>query len=92
MDKAKEALSSRGAKLHTHEMHIRRIADGKYLVTHDLRDKHGRPPMDGQSDRREHSVDNAKALGAHVEANAPEESPQEEAQESPAVEAAEPGE
>jgi hypothetical protein len=92
MDAAARALGSRGQRLHVHETHIRRIADGKFLVTHDLRDRHGNPPMDGQSNRREHSVDNAKELAAHVEANAPEESPQEEAAESPMQEAAEPGE
>jgi hypothetical protein len=90
---AKDVLGSRGEKLHTHEMHIRRIADGKFLVTHDLRNKRGMPPMDGQHDRREHSVDNVKALAEHVAANAPEEGedPQEEAAESPAQEAAEAG-
>jgi hypothetical protein len=92
MDAAARALSSKGNKLHVHETHIRRIADGKFLVTHDLRDKHGHPPMDGQRDRREHSVDDVKALAAHVAANPPEESAQGEAGESPAQEAAEPGE
>jgi hypothetical protein len=48
--------------------------------------------MDGQRDRREHSVDNVKGLAEHVAANPPEESaenPAEEAAESPAQEAAE---
>jgi hypothetical protein len=92
MDSAKDVLSRHGQKLHIHESHIRKIADGKFLVTHDLRDKHGRPPMDGQRDRREHSVDNVKGLAEHVAANPPEESaenPAEEAAESPAQEAAE---
>jgi hypothetical protein len=41
-------------------------------VTHDLRNKHGHPPMDGQRDRREHSVDNVKELAQHIADNPPE--------------------
>jgi hypothetical protein len=92
MDSAKDVLSRRGQKLHVHETHIRKIADGKFIITHSLRDKHGNPPMDGQRDRREHSVDNVKELAAHIEANPPEEAsenPAEEASESPVQEAAE---
>jgi hypothetical protein len=59
-------LSSKGAKLHTHQMHIRRSANKKYIVEHELADKNGQPPQDGQSATAEHTVDNIAELQAHV--------------------------
>jgi hypothetical protein len=52
-DSAAKVLASKGDKLHTHEMHIRHADNGGYIARHDLRDKHGRPPADGQKDSRE---------------------------------------
>jgi hypothetical protein len=47
-------------------MHLRRIADGKFIARHDLRDGSGRPPMDGQSESAEYSLNNPAELAAHV--------------------------
>jgi hypothetical protein len=78
MDSAKDVLASKGEKLHVHETNVRRIRDGKFLVTHQMRDKHGHPPSDGQSEKREHSMDNIKDLLAHIQANQPQADDQQE--------------
>jgi hypothetical protein len=80
MDSAKDVLASKGEKLHVHETNVRRIRDGKFLVTHHMRDKHGNPPSDGQSEKREHSMDNIKDLLAHIQANQPQGDEQQEQQ------------
>jgi hypothetical protein len=84
MRRAKDVLASEGEKLHTHAMHIRRIAEGKYVATHEMRNKRGDPPNDPRRATREHSLDDAKALAQHVEAAmAPDPDAMDEAGEGP---------
>lgn len=64
-DSAAKVLSSKGKKLHTHEMHVRRTKNG-YIAKHDLRDSKGNPPSDGQSADAEYNVANPAELAAHV--------------------------
>lgn len=63
--KAAQVLSAKGAKLHTHEMHIRRTKNG-FVAKHDLRDSKGHPPQDGQDSQAEYNMANTKELAAHV--------------------------
>ena len=76
-DSAAKALASKGSKLHTHEAHIRRTANGKYIVRHDLADENGQPPTDGQSPTAEHSLNNMAELQAHIGQAMPEEQQEE---------------
>ena len=84
-------LGSKGKKLRTDEMNIKRTDNSGYIATHELRDRDGNPPMDGQRSRKVYGIANHKDLAAHVTKHMgpPEESPEEEAGESPQVEAAE---
>jgi hypothetical protein len=70
---AADVLSSKGEKLHTHEMHIRRSDNKKYIVKHDLATKEGNPPSDGQKATQEHSLNNMAELQAHLAQAMPEE-------------------
>lgn len=63
---AKEVLSSKGAKLRTHGMHIRRSANKGYIVSHDMRDQSGKEPMDGQSSSLEYALAGPDELAKHV--------------------------
>jgi hypothetical protein len=63
---AAAVLSSKGQKLHTEGMHIRRTANKGYVAKHELADKHGRPPTDGQKPDPEYALANHAALQAHV--------------------------
>jgi hypothetical protein len=47
-------------------MHIRRTANGGYIARHDLRDKEGNPPNDGQRPDAEYGLSNPEELAAHV--------------------------
>ena len=95
MAKAEDVLSSKGEKLHTHQMSIRRIAEGKFIASHEMRNKRGEPPADPRRSVREHSLDDHKALAAHVAAAmAPDPDAEDEAGEmagSPENEAGEAG-
>lgn len=71
----RKMLGGRGAKLHTHEMHIHGTDNGKYVVKHDLRDKNGNPPTDGQRASAEHSLNTPEELAAHVQQMAPQMNP-----------------
>ena len=64
-DSAGKVLASKGKKLHTHDMHIRRTKNG-YVAKHSLRDSKGNPPQDGQSGEAEYNVGNPAELAAHV--------------------------
>jgi hypothetical protein len=66
MEAAKRALSSRGKRLHTHEMHVRRTNNGGFIARHDLRDRNGQPPNDGQSDSAEYGLADQAALAEHI--------------------------
>ena len=59
-------LASKGAKLRTHEMHVRRTDNGGYIARHELRDRHGRPPADGQRSEAEYALSNPEELARHV--------------------------
>lgn len=63
---AAKVLSSKGAKLHTHAMHIRRTKNG-YVAKHELRDSKGNPPTDGQSEEAEYNMANPAELAQHVQ-------------------------
>lgn len=65
-DKAKKMLGGKGKKLITHEMNLKRLEGGKTLARHQLADKHGNPPQDGQKATKEYAL-NPEELGAHVE-------------------------
>lgn len=66
MNGAAEVLGRKGAKLHTHGMHLRRTQNG-YIARHELRDKNGNPPNDGQSPEAEYNIANPAELAAHVQ-------------------------
>ena len=65
-ESASKVLSSKGKKLHTHGMHIRRTQNG-YVAKHELRDGKGQPPQDGQSADAEYNVADPAELAAHVQ-------------------------
>lgn len=89
---AAKMLGAKGKKLHTHSMNVARTDNKGFIATHELRDRNGNPPTDGQRSQKIYSLKNHAELAAHVAkhlGDAPEESPEEEASESPQVEAAE---
>lgn len=63
---AQKILGAEGKKLHTHGMHIRRTANG-FIAKHELGDKHGRPPTDGQRSEKEYNVATPEELAQHVQ-------------------------
>ena len=65
VDSAAKVLSSKGQKLHTHGMHIRRTKNG-YIAKHELRDGKGNSPQDGQNAEAEYNVADPAELAAHV--------------------------
>ena len=62
-------LGGKGSKLHTHELHIRHADNGGYIAKHDLRDKHGNAPHDGQRASIETQHPNMDALKSMLEQN-----------------------
>jgi hypothetical protein len=66
-ESAAKVLSSKGEKLHTHEMHIRRSDNKGFIAKHDLANKHGAPPSDGQKSSKEYTHSNMKELLANVQ-------------------------
>ena len=65
-DAAKKILGSKGKKLHTHEVHLRRTKNKGYIARHELRDKQCNPPMDGQRGDAEYSLPDKAAMLAHM--------------------------
>jgi hypothetical protein len=65
-DSVHKALGGKGKKLHSHEMHIRHADNGGYIARHELRDKHGNPPTDGQKSSLEMQHPDMAALQAAV--------------------------
>lgn len=63
---AAKVLSSHGAKLHTHELHLRRGTKGGYIAKHDLADEEGNPPTDGQRSTAEYPLADKAAMMAHL--------------------------
>lgn len=70
---ASAILGSKGEKLHTHEMHIRRTDNKGFVAKHDLRNEHGQHPQDGQKSDAEYALANKKALLAHIDQAIPDE-------------------
>lgn len=64
---AKKVLGGAGSKLHSHEVHLRRTDNKGYIAKHQLRDKHGNPPQDGQRSEAEYALPNKAAMLAHLE-------------------------
>lgn len=68
VDAAAKILGSKGKQLHPHEIHVRRTAEkGKFIAKHDLRDKNGNPPMDGQRDQAEYALNSPQEMLAHMQ-------------------------
>lgn len=65
-------MAGKGRKLHTHHMHIRKAANGGYIVRHELADGDGNPPQDGQRAEMEYAIPNKAALMAHVDEHTPD--------------------
>jgi hypothetical protein len=64
---AKGALASKGQKLHTAAMLIKRTASpGKYIIEHHMADKNGNPPQDGQKSVVAHVASSPAELQKHV--------------------------
>lgn len=63
----KRILGGRGKKLHSHEVHLRRTDNGGYVAKHDLRDRQGHPPSDGQRGEAEYSLADKAAMLAHMD-------------------------
>lgn len=72
---AKQILGARGKKLHTHELHLRRTKNKGYIAKHDLADKEGNPPTDGQRSSAEYSLADKKAMLAHLAQHMGDEEP-----------------
>jgi hypothetical protein len=60
-------------------MHIRRSANKGYIAKHELADKHGNPPSDGQKSTKEYTHSNMKELLAHVEQHMQQPQPDQDA-------------
>lgn len=52
--------------MHTHEIHLKRLAEGKILAKHILADRDGVPPADGQRGDAEYALNNSDDLADHV--------------------------
>lgn len=63
---AAKILGGKGKKLHSHAMHLRHADNGGYVSTHDLRDKDGNMPADGQRATAEKIHPDMDALVAAV--------------------------
>lgn len=59
-------LGGKGKKLRTHRMTLERLEKGKVLATHQLADKNGNPPTDGQRSQMQYAL-NPDELASHVE-------------------------
>jgi hypothetical protein len=81
-DAAKSILGGKGKQLHTHEIHLRRTRNKGYIARHELRDKAGNPPQDGQRGEAEYSLADKKAMLAHLEQHMGDE-PQGDEEEAP---------
>lgn len=65
---AHKILGSKGKKLHAHEVRIRRTAEkGKYIAVHQLRDKQGNMPEDGQRGEMEYPLSSPEEMLAHMQ-------------------------
>jgi hypothetical protein len=80
---AAKVLGSKGKKLRAHEIHVRRTAEkGKFIARHELRDKDGKPPTDGQRSEAEYSLSSPQELMAHMQQHMGEQEPDQDDQEA----------
>jgi hypothetical protein len=63
---ASAILGSKGEKLHTNGMHLRRTANKGYIAKHELHNEKGQSPQDGQNPSPEYALANHAAMMAHV--------------------------
>ena len=63
----KKLLGGAGKALHSHEIHLRRTDNKGFIAHHQLRDKHGNPPSDGQRSEAEYALPDKAAMLAHLE-------------------------
>jgi hypothetical protein len=63
-------------------MHIRRTANKGFITKHELGDKEGMPPSDGQRPDAEYSHSNIQELMAHVQQHMQEPEPDADDQEA----------
>lgn len=66
-DQVKKTLGGKGRKMHTHEIHLKRLEDGKVLARHTLADRQGNPPQDGQRSEKEFALNSPEELAAHIQ-------------------------
>ena len=59
-------LGAKGKRLRTHTMNISRTDNKGYIATHELRDRDGNPPMDGQRSQKVYGLKDHNELAAHV--------------------------
>lgn len=64
---AAQILAAKGKKLHAHEMSLSRTDNGSYIARHELRDKHGNPPNDGQRSSKIYALNSTDELAQHVQ-------------------------
>lgn len=62
-------------------MNIDRTDNDGYIVSHELRDKNGNPPTDGQRSSKRYHMNSAEELREHVGKHMAPPSPEEEAAE-----------
>ena len=64
---ATAALGGKGKrKLHTHQMTIRKTANGGFIAQHQMADANGMPPPDA-SQAQEYALSDKAALMAHID-------------------------
>lgn len=82
-ESAKKILGGKGKKLHSHEVSVRRT-DGKgYIAKHQLRDKRGNPPSDGQRGEAEYALPDKAAMLAHLEQHMGDQEPDDDEAQGP---------
>jgi hypothetical protein len=59
-------LGAHGKKLRTHSMQIDRTDNKGFIATHQLRDRDGNPPSDGQRSQKVYGIPTHEELAAHV--------------------------
>jgi hypothetical protein len=63
---AAQVLAAKGAKLRTHSMSIDRTDNEGFIARHELRDKDGNPPTDGQRSTKVYGIKDHADLAAHI--------------------------
>lgn len=59
-------LGAKGKKLRTHSMQIDRTDNKGYIATHQMRDRDGNAPMDGQRSQKVYGLRDHEELAKHV--------------------------